>query len=238
MPKDDAADYVKIRDDWLWSQSQSLATLRQDPEQKQLMCVHSFRDRRERLMGYHRIRLGTFNVGGKLPSQDLSTWLGGNLSSSSVKQNLKSPTTNPEADILVVALQEVDPSTEALFYSMGPAREDAWTAAILAALGEKAEQYEKVTPSSLKSGGWVIVVANSCHPQLVSKQLVGILLIVFVKRDVRNCFTKARESSVAVGIMVSVTPFLVIHIFNNSPGGYGELANIGRSAPLISSLGK
>ena len=49
-----------------------------------------------------------------------------------------------EPDLLVVALQEVDHSTEALFYTTSPAREDAWIAAILAALGEKAEKYEKV----------------------------------------------------------------------------------------------
>jgi phosphatidylinositol-bisphosphatase len=49
-----------------------------------------------------------------------------------------------EPDLLVVALQEVDQSTEALFYTTSPAREDAWIAAILAALGEKAQKYEKV----------------------------------------------------------------------------------------------
>jgi phosphatidylinositol-bisphosphatase len=66
--------------------------------------------------------------------------------------------------MLVVAFQELDLSTEALFYSVGPAREDAWTAAILAALGEKAEQYEKVTlPSPLANGGWTIA-ANCCRP--------------------------------------------------------------------------
>jgi inositol polyphosphate 5-phosphatase INPP5B/F len=148
----DAADYVKIRDDWLWSRSQSLATLRQDSEQRQLVYVSWLqRSGRKILIGYHRIRLGTFNVNGKLPSQDLSTWLGGRLPSPRVQQNPKHPTspaTTPEADILVVAFQEVDPSAEALFYSTGPAREDAWTAACLAALGEKAEQYEKVTPYS------------------------------------------------------------------------------------------
>jgi phosphatidylinositol-bisphosphatase len=49
-----------------------------------------------------------------------------------------------EPDLLVVALQEVDQSTEALFYTTSPAREDAWMDAILAALGEKAQKYEKV----------------------------------------------------------------------------------------------
>ncbi|KAH8997936.1 DNase I-like protein [Lactarius akahatsu] len=185
MPGNDAMDYTTIRDDWLYSKSRS--TTCKNAEQKQLS-----------------IRAGTFNVNGKLPFQDLSTWFGAmqqfsdtqsdkrrhltppsgepSVGRSSVlpleEQNDKASTTS-EPDLLVVAFQEVDHSTEALFYTTGPAREDAWTAAILAALGEKAEKYEK----------------------LASKQLVGILLIVLVKNDLRICFTGARESSVASGIM-------------------------------------
>jgi len=58
----------------------------------------------------------------------------------------KEQASTPEADILVTAFQEADPSTEALFNLTWAEREDAWTAAILAALGERAEQYEKVKP--------------------------------------------------------------------------------------------
>ena len=116
------------------------------------------------------IRAGTFNVNGKLPFQDLSTWLDGALSPHDTQngkqrhstpllgepslgglsapplegQNDKVSQTTSEPDLLVVALQEVDHSTEALFYTTKPAKEDAWIAAILAALGEKAEKYEKV----------------------------------------------------------------------------------------------
>jgi len=43
-----------------------------------------------------------------------------------------------------MAFQEVDHSAEALFSTPSLAREDAWKAAILAALGEKAEKYEEV----------------------------------------------------------------------------------------------
>jgi len=49
--------------------------------------------------------------------------------------------------VLVMAFQEADLSTEAFFNFTGPAREDAWTAAIFAALGERAERYEKVNLS-------------------------------------------------------------------------------------------
>ena len=46
-----------------------------------------------------------------------------------------------------MAFQEADLSTEAFFNFTGAAREDAWTDAILAALGEKAERYDKVIPT-------------------------------------------------------------------------------------------
>jgi phosphatidylinositol-bisphosphatase len=49
-----------------------------------------------------------------------------------------------EPDVLVLGFEELDLSTEALLYSTSTVREDAWTGAILAALGEKAEMYEKV----------------------------------------------------------------------------------------------
>jgi inositol polyphosphate 5-phosphatase INPP5B/F len=52
-----------------------------------------------------------------------------------------------EADMLVMAFQESDLSPEAFFYLTGTAKEDAWTTAIFAALGERAERYEKVNTS-------------------------------------------------------------------------------------------
>lgn len=56
--------------------------------------------------------------------------------------------------MLVVGFQEVDHSTEAFLNFNKPAREDAWTVAILAALGDKAEQYEKVD--------FLVVTAGTC----------------------------------------------------------------------------
>lgn len=51
---------------------------------------------------------------------------------------------DPGPDVLALGFQELDLSTEALIYSVGSAREDAWTMAIKAALGEKGMDYEKV----------------------------------------------------------------------------------------------
>ncbi|KAG6806268.1 hypothetical protein H0H93_003249, partial [Arthromyces matolae] len=125
--------------------------------------------------GQHKlkIRIGTFNVNGKLPSQDLSQWVAGQTSPDSSAPTLTPPpeknsthedrnegghvkeasgasfTTSVKSDpdtdpdLLVLGFQELDLSTEALVYSLGSAREDAWCQAVLAALGEKRDRYEK-----------------------------------------------------------------------------------------------
>jgi hypothetical protein len=57
-----------------------------------------------------------------------------------------------------MAFQEADLSTEAFFNFTGAAREDAWTNAISAALGDRAERYEKVIRT------WSLLrVAADCH---------------------------------------------------------------------------
>jgi phosphatidylinositol-bisphosphatase len=101
--------------------------------------------------------VGTFNVNGKSPAQDLSTWLGNEPPSSRVNDNegQEGQASSPEADMLVMGFQEVEHSTEAFFNFAGRAREEAWTEAILAALGDKAERYEKV--SSL------MVIVGTCN---------------------------------------------------------------------------
>jgi len=54
--------------------------------------------------------------------------------------------------MLVMAFQEIDHSTEAFFNFVGHAREESWTAAVLAGLGDKAERYEKVNFSMVTFG--------------------------------------------------------------------------------------
>jgi hypothetical protein len=49
--------------------------------------------------------------------------------------------------MLVLGFQELDLSTEALLYSTGTTREDAWCMAVFAGLGEKGVLYEKVSVS-------------------------------------------------------------------------------------------
>ncbi|KAF5384263.1 hypothetical protein D9615_003430 [Tricholomella constricta] len=213
-PGDDVADYKLIRDEWI-----------------RIRARETSRRARRRL----KVRLGTFNVNGKFPSQDLSGWIrssvpasdvtvnislpketsssslgeitinplgahnapinalstGDNISGDSVPLSSPAPTdgqgvdeleyvdSDPDPDILALGFQELDLSTEALIYSTGTAREDAWCLAIFAALGEKGALYEKLS----------------------SKQLVGMLLVVIVKKALLPCFTSVDTTAAGAGIM-------------------------------------
>ncbi|TFK75551.1 DNase I-like protein [Pluteus cervinus] len=192
-PGDDKFDATVVQHDWV-SKTAKATTTR---EQFQL-----------------KLRVGTFNVNGCIPSQDLSSWiqgtdttgvgsidlspvspLGSAFTGINTVLDQKSPI-EPETpltaktsittideydlpDIFVFGFQELDLSTEALLYSTSTFREDTWTTAILAALGEKATLYEK----------------------LASKQLVGMLLVIFTKKEIVGCFSDIQVSSAAAGIM-------------------------------------
>ncbi|KIM41337.1 hypothetical protein M413DRAFT_146739 [Hebeloma cylindrosporum] len=204
---DDHADAQAIRDEWVRVKARDLS-----------------RNGRRRLT----MRLGTFNVNGKMPSQDLSAWVQASVnatsrsqpntvtpalpplkkisplslgnavqnpfnwlsgrSKSTPKANITQPEdpilrvdpTDPDdPDLLVFGFQELDLSTEALIYSTGTAREDAWCLAIFAALGEKAVKYEK----------------------LVSRQLMGMLIVIIVKKCLKDCFGNIRTSVAGAGIL-------------------------------------
>ncbi|CAG8778827.1 13964_t:CDS:2, partial [Acaulospora morrowiae] len=73
---------------------------------------------------------------------------------------------------------EVDLSAEA-FLLNGSTREEIWHAAIVEALGEKSDNYLK----------------------LISKQLVGILLMIFVKKAHMPYIKEIRNDCVGVGLM-------------------------------------
>lgn len=56
-----------------------------------------------------------------------------------------------DPDILVVGFQELDLSAGALLYSTEMIRENAWTSAVFAGLGEKIELYDKVSHNEYSS---------------------------------------------------------------------------------------
>ncbi|KAF8241111.1 DNase I-like protein [Tricholoma matsutake] len=178
LPGDDFADIDAIRDEWIRSRTRKVVQ----------------RGRRR-----ISIRIGTFNVNGKLPSQDLASWIRGPSWASTTRlastQSLAStlamgndendePETevldsDPYPDMLVLGFQELDLSTEALLYSTSTVREDAWCLAVFASLGEKAIMYDK----------------------LASKQLVGMLIMIVVKKALRSCFSDIYTSAIGSGIM-------------------------------------
>ena len=121
-------------------------------------------------------------MNGKLPSQDLSTWVQGGVSATPqtttdlpqittvsplsigeiTNRGRKDAEVNPfdtaprnassnegqvalEPILLVLGFQELDLSTEALIYNTGPAKEDAWVTACVAGLGERGDEWEKVS---------------------------------------------------------------------------------------------
>ncbi|KAF8558670.1 DNase I-like protein [Imleria badia] len=188
LPGDDVSDISVVRRDWI----EQVAT-------------------KEALTGnikHLKIRMGTFNINGKAPSQDLYPWLrssesGGQrktgwisplklspfeVSSDPLHQELRennslTGTADSQAfgdpDMLVLGFQELDLSTEALLYTTGALKEDEWLTAIFAGLGEKRVLYEKLT----------------------SRQLVGMLLIVIVRKVLVPCFTDVRSCDAGSGIM-------------------------------------
>ncbi|KAJ7880385.1 hypothetical protein B0H14DRAFT_3768414 [Mycena olivaceomarginata] len=219
---DDFTDIVRIRDEWIRSRVRETSS----KGKQNLSQQHD-------LILQQRVRIGTFNVNGNLPSQDLSPWVGGNGNGNttdpfipppfSLGEVAKNPFDTPgklsatnespapisdesepkvEAapapsrvvlgekdsvetdadhglDMLVLGFQELDLSTEALIYSTSTLKEEAWCTAAFAALGARAELYEK----------------------LASKQLVGMLVVVIVRKALKPCFSEIKTSAAGTGIM-------------------------------------
>lgn len=107
----------------------------------------------------------------------------------------KEPLASADPDLLVFAFQELDNSTAALVIAT-KAREALWTNALMAALGEKGEKYEKVS--------YIHIYSRLCSDprpsQLVSQQLVGMLIIVLVKKELRPFFSEGKTDYVSAGI--------------------------------------
>ena len=72
--------------------------------------------------------------------------------------------TSDDPDVIVVGFQELDLSAGALLYSTETLRENAWTSAVFAGLGEKRELYDKVSHdgySSVKSNEVLSILSHS-----------------------------------------------------------------------------
>lgn len=114
-----------------------------------------------------RISVGTFNINGQWPQDDVTGILG-------LKKWIRA---EEDPDLIVTGFQEFDTSGGAyLYYS--PAREEAWTRAIIHALGRRADKYHKVA----------------------SKQLVGLMILVFVRTSLEESISEVATASVGVGL--------------------------------------
>ncbi|TKY86548.1 hypothetical protein EX895_004697 [Sporisorium graminicola] len=85
-----------------------------------------------------RISVGTFNVNGQLPPEDIPSLIG-------FKKWVRA---EQDPDLLVLGLQEVDTSGGAYLYH-SPAREDAWTRTVTQALGRRGDKYRKIASKQL-----------------------------------------------------------------------------------------
>ncbi|KAG8976093.1 hypothetical protein FRB90_009338 [Tulasnella sp. 427] len=117
------------------------------------------------------LHAATFNVNGKLPSERLYPLLGFTSG--------KTVTEEPIPDIFVFGFQELDLSTEALLYLSTTEKEETWFDAIIEDLGDSSKDYVK----------------------LVSKQLVGMLIIVIVKKSLRPHIHHIHSTSSGQGYM-------------------------------------
>lgn len=147
--------------------------------------------------------VGTWNVNGKLTSEDLSLWLlsesivsgqpvppspppkdhasrssDGNNHNNKKLPKLKKETIASLPDLYVIGFQELDLSAEAFLLNDSP-REDFWSLAIENGLKDYAGFYHKVA----------------------SKQLVGMLLIIYVKRSLLPHVGDVSADSAGCGIM-------------------------------------
>lgn len=98
--------------------------------------IHS----RSHVFNFFRIRVGTFNVNGKNPTQSIESWVRGS-------QNNNETRSDKGSDIYIFGFQELDQSAAALLYSTSNMLETEWSEAILKVFGKEASYYTKVRKS-------------------------------------------------------------------------------------------
>ncbi|PVF98730.1 DNase I-like protein [Serendipita vermifera] len=139
--------------------------------------LNQVRARKDEYASTHsiRVRIGTFNVNGQSPNASIRSWINGH-DEPSERLSLDG---SADPDIFIFGFQELDLSTGALLYSTSNLLEIAWTDAIIAALGQKSILYTK----------------------FASRQLVGMLILGFVRKGQRPHIGEITTSSLGVGLM-------------------------------------
>jgi phosphatidylinositol-bisphosphatase len=147
---------------------------------KEEWVTRQLNQRESEFTNYRSLSLfvGTWNVNGKLSTENLAPWLVQKISKpNDIKPCEKSSNTDP--DLYVIGFQELDLSAEAFLLNDSP-REEFWAAAVENTLS---------------------TYVGSPYRKIASKQLVGILILVYGKKNLCNMISDVQCDSQGCGIM-------------------------------------
>lgn len=86
-----------------------------------------------------------------------------------------------------------------MLISQGASRAEVWSSAILTVLGGAGATYERVSCSLCAS--FCLFACLRADEQIAVSQYVGVLLLVFVKKDLRDAVSEVQMSEKGIGLL-------------------------------------